>query len=89
MQRWESSDKTYAALFYLKRQMSDAPQSNFLHRPSCNKTSLNLYRFSPTCTLTSSALRGTVPYPHAQSAGFVQVPELDKLLRHGMKPFIG
>lgn len=46
-------------------------------------------RFTFQGALTSSFLRGATSHPHTKRAAFVQMPKLDKLLRHGMEPFIG
>lgn len=45
--------------------------------------------FKTMTPLTPFFLRGAVSNPHAQGATFVQMPKLDKLLRHGVEPFIG
>lgn len=42
-----------------------------------------------TPPLPPPALRGAASHPHAQRAAFVQLPELDELLRHGVEPLIG
>lgn len=42
-----------------------------------------------TPPLPIPALSGAASHPHAQRAAFVQSPELDELLRHGVEPLIG
>lgn len=56
---------------------------------SSSDSSLNVSSFLLETLLTPPLLRGAAPHPHAERTAFVQVPELDKLLRHGVKPRVG